>query len=184
MDYTSIRQRMQQKRRALVYAQIASASQKICDQIRQHPAYQRAKHVAIYSAVQGEPSLHAIAKDCWQQPNKTCYLPCVQPGHRLRFSPATEHSTYQINCYGIPEPSTGARTISGAELDLVMMPLVAFNNHNDRLGSGKGYYDRSFAMRKQQQFPTLLGIAYHWQLCHELTPQEHDIPCDDIITDA
>jgi 5-formyltetrahydrofolate cyclo-ligase len=184
MDHPTIRQLMQRKRRSMSATEVIVASQRICQKILKHPAYQHARCVAIYSAVHGEPSLHAIAENCWQDPNKTCFLPCIQPHHRLRFAPIDANSTYLSNGYGIPEPNGPLDAVTGQDLDCVLLPLTAFNDYFDRLGSGMGYYDRSFAFRKQQRTPILLGVAYQWQRCQDFVAKAHDIPCDDIITDA
>jgi 5-formyltetrahydrofolate cyclo-ligase len=88
--------------------------------------------------------------------------------------------------YGILEPGN-TRAISSRELDLVFMPLVGFDTAGNRIGMGKGYYDRCFAHRiRQRQWrrPLLAGIAYDVQQVAALPAAWHDVPLDLIVTES
>ena len=69
------------------------------------------------------------------------------------------------------------------KLDLVFVPLLAFNTDRHRLGYGKGYYDKTFAFRKHQNQPKLFGLAYAFQLAPLGPAQRHDIAMDLIFTE-
>ncbi|KKO08765.1 hypothetical protein LCGC14_0038840 [marine sediment metagenome] len=98
----------------------------------------------------------------------------IRPGDRLSY-----------NRWGIPEPRPGLRHIvSPRRLDLVLMPLVGFDDAGNRIGMGKGYYDRTFAFRRRQcSRPTLIGLAHECQQVAEgLTPAVWDVALDALVT--
>ena len=90
------------------------------------------------------------------------------------------------NRFGILEPLFDAKKIlKPEELDLVIAPLVGFDENANRLGLGGGYYDQTFAFKKQQRQnkPYLIGIAYEMQKLASLAVMDWDVPMDMIITE-
>jgi 5-formyltetrahydrofolate cyclo-ligase len=86
--------------------------------------------------------------------------------------------------FGIRSPAPPASALPFAELDVVLVPLVAFDRHGTRIGMGGGYYDRGFAFRiAAPPPPFLVGLAYHWQLHEPLDRRQWDVPLDAVITD-
>ena len=71
------------------------------------------------------------------------------------------------------------------QLDLVLAPLVVFDENRNRIGMGGGFYDRSFAMRKAVEVtePVLIGVAHELQKVDEIIPQEWDVRLDMVVTD-
>jgi 5-formyltetrahydrofolate cyclo-ligase len=83
--------------------------------------------------------------------------------------------------FGILQPSEPfIRHIPPGELDLVVVPGVAFDKAGNRLGRGAGYYDR-FLKNLSGRIP-LIGIAFDFQLLDELPVSLHDIPVNKVIT--
>ena len=70
-----------------------------------------------------------------------------------------------------------------AMLDLVIVPLVAFDSQFNRLGMGKGYYDRTFGENLRWRRPCLLGLAYASQQLTHFDPNELDVPLDGVLTE-
>lgn len=90
------------------------------------------------------------------------------------------------NRYGILEPQLNCSHVSPvAQLDMILMPLVAFDSKGNRLGMGGGFYDRTLAHlpKNKAQRPTLIGIAHQCQFVDALPVASWDIPLDYIITD-
>ncbi len=148
-------------------------------------AFLSSQHIGLYYAVNGEVdagSLTALDK------SKQYYLPIVSntPDQALSFAPISHTSQYKANKYSIPEPIyKEEELISGDKLDLVIMPLVAFDRHGNRLGMGGGYYDRTFSFKQGSiKKPTLLGIAYDFQKLESLAPEPWDIPLDMLATES
>lgn len=90
------------------------------------------------------------------------------------------------NAFGIPEPCQDARRVWRRELDVVLVPLVAFDASGHRLGMGGGYYDRYFAPRLHStgKRPRLIGIAHAFQQVPCVERQPWDVPLDAVITEA
>ena len=77
-----------------------------------------------------------------------------------------------------------SEALDASELDLVLTPLVAFDDCGHRLGQGGGFYDRTFAFRHNQAAPPLLiGIAYAFQQRPRLEPQPWDLKVDLVVTE-
>jgi len=91
------------------------------------------------------------------------------------------------NRYGIPEPECApAALITAEQVDVVLLPLVAFHRAGHRLGMGAGYYDRSFAFlrsRARPASPVLVGIGYSFQEVAAMPALDHDVPLDFIATE-
>ena len=86
-----------------------------------------------------------------------------------------------VNKYGILEPKNSKEQITP---DLIMVPLVAFDNQLNRIGYGKGYYDRSLQKIKNAKKKTIsLGIAYSFQRCKSIPVNKHDFKLDYIFTE-
>ncbi len=131
-------------------------------------------------ALGGEIDLTPTIKKAWSQ-GKTCYLPVVQD-QRLIFVNYTPTSVMQKNAFGILEPVSGG-LISPAALDLVIVPLVAFDKHGHRIGMGGGYYDRTFAGADSLRHSFLMGVAHRCQQIHDIRPEPWDVALDLVLTD-
>ena len=88
------------------------------------------------------------------------------------------------NRFGIEEPPLGAPWINTRALDLVLAPLVAFDDQGNRLGMGGGFYDRHFGNLPQCLRPLLVGVAHEVQCADALPAAPWDVPLDGILTEA
>lgn len=157
--------------------------------LAQWPQLSQFKHSACYLSVKGElPTLPLI--DVLWKSGQRVYLPLLhQSGHpKLHFLPYTPASPLKNNRFGIPEPIYHPRLERSAkQLDLVLMPLLAFDELGSRLGMGGGFYDRSFSFINDQQptkkRPFLLGVAMHCQKAHRLERRPWDVPLDGVLTE-
>ena len=148
--------------------------------------YQRAIRIAAYMSFAEEVSTET-AIDMAVAAEKTVYLPVINNA-RWRTSPLL-FETYvpgetplRTNRYSIPEPVCRIGTARQArEMDLILVPLVGFNNRCDRIGMGAGYYDRSLA-KPGYRSTRLVGLAFACQQA-EFEPAAHDIPMHAIITE-
>ena len=98
------------------------------------------------------------------------------------------HEKLAANRFGIPEPRrNGKRQRKIWTLDLILLPLVGFDQHGGRLGMGGGFYDRSLAyrtLRKNWHKPTLLGLAHSCQQVDRLAMASWDVALDATVTDG
>lgn len=177
---TQIRQACLARRKTLSRQFITDASQQITENIQNLQAYQTAQHIAGYLSIQGEVDLSLL----WQialEKGKHYYLPAIQADKTLLFLPYTATTHLISNRYGILEPAFSTQhAIAPHDLDIIILPVVAFNAARTRLGTGGGYYDRTLA---QTHGPILIGVAYEWQKQVTLPCDPWDIQPDIILTE-
>ncbi|MCP4469781.1 MAG: 5-formyltetrahydrofolate cyclo-ligase [Gammaproteobacteria bacterium] len=179
-----MRQHNRRLRAALKPQQLEQAAHALAVRILALDAYQQAQRVAAYFAVNGEISLDPVI-DPALAAGKQVYLPNLDR-KTLRFSPYFREQKMRINRFHLPEPDVGdEEMLAPAQLDLVLAPLVVFDAHRNRIGMGGGYYDRSFAFRKDSSIdrPVLIGVAHELQKVEQIIPQDWDVRLDMIITD-
>jgi len=187
MSNQSIRAQMRQHRRNLDDRERQQLSAAISREILRSPLFMRAKHIALYLSNDGEIDLSAIFHTAWQR-GKNCYLPVLTKyGKKLSFAPYTQHSIMRANRFGIPEPAVTKRALFDPhQLDLVLAPLVAFDEQGNRIGMGGGYYDRSFSfLRRQQhwQHTRFIGTAYAFQQVAQLHAKPWDVHLSGVFTE-
>lgn len=103
----------------------------------------------------------------------------------MRFAAYQAHTQLKLNRYGIAEPDN-LDFLPAAALDLVIVPLLGFDKHGQRLGSGAGHYDRTFAFLNnlvKPSKPVLIGLAYELQAVTTLPAASWDVRLDHIITE-
>jgi 5-formyltetrahydrofolate cyclo-ligase len=145
-----------------------------------HPGY-----VAGYWAMGGELPLHALQMSLF--PGQAWCLPMLPeaaPGP-LAFAPWRQGDPLVTNRFGIPEPDvSGPSRLRAAEMHVVLVPLVAFDDAGNRLGMGAGYYDRAFGFRRSAAAPPILvGVGYEFQRVPPLQAQAWDVPLDAVLTE-
>lgn len=184
----ALRRQLRQTRRALTPLQQRQASQQLLRQLAQHPLYRRSQHIAFYLANDGEIDPSLLMRHA-RQLGKHCYLPVLSewPATRMHFQRLQPNQRWTINRFGIREPLPDRRRQAKPwRLDLIFMPLVGFDETGNRLGMGGGFYDRTFAFRRQRQCwtgPRLLGLAHSCQEVSQLPTASWDIPLDGIVSD-
>ncbi len=186
LQRNAIRKRVRAARRALSNTERGYLSHALCRQLARSGWLLRATHFAGFYPQDGEVDLSSLFARLWQMGKRT-YLPVI-PGPRLWFQPYTTKTRLQKNFYGIPEPPTSAaQRIPLQALDVVLMPLVAFDLNGNRIGMGGGYYDRSFGYllnRKSWHRPRLVGVGFELQIESEINAQSWDVPLDAAVTES
>ena len=108
-------------------------------------------------------------------------LPVIKSSNTMCFKLWAYKETLYVNKFGILEPKTSKKEIIP---DLVMVPLVAFDHRLNRIGYGKGYYDRNLEkINKFKKKIISLGIAYSFQKCKDIPVNKHDFKLDYIFTE-
>ncbi len=186
-DYKSLRQSIRRQRRALAEATARRCAEELAQHAIRHPLLRNADHVAAYLAADGEIDPAPLLDYLWSA-GKTVYLPVLIPfAHgKLWFARYRPGDLLVENRFGIPEPKR-RQLVKPVNLDLVLMPLVAYDARGHRIGMGGGFYDRSFAFlhaRRHWRKPTLVGLAYQFQQQGRITPNAWDVPLDAIATEA
>ncbi len=186
---SKLRRLMRRQRRALSAQQRRCASRKLERQLGRHPLFLNSRHIAFYLPNDGEMDLGPLIKRA-RAMGKHCYLPVLSPlyHNRLWFAPYHSDGKLQRNRFGIPEPALNWSHMRPAwSLDLILMPLVAFDSDGNRLGMGGGYYDRTLAYltrRRHWRKPHLIGTAYSFQQVDALPHAAWDVPLQGISTES
>lgn len=185
----AIRKQVRLQRQALSADRLQAASRAIADQLAGSPLFRNSQRIAGFLSNDNEPDLTPLMQLAWRR-QKRWHLPVIgMPNiNRLWFAPYDRDDRLMDNRFGIGEPVTALHDATRSYgLDLVLMPLVAFDAQGNRLGMGKGYYDRTleFLLRRRHwRKPRLVGIAYEFQRFEQLPEQPWDVPLDAIVTEA
>jgi 5-formyltetrahydrofolate cyclo-ligase len=179
-----MRRELRARRRALPAAERAAASRAVARHLAAsgwlHPGLRLAAYLALPEEIDVSAciglALHRGAE---------LWLPRIAaPGSgRMVFAPAG--GALRLNTYGIAEPATTAR-LDARWMQLVLVPLVAFDADGARLGMGGGYYDRALAWRRWRTAwpgPRLVGIAHSSQQVGRIAALPHDVRLDAVITE-
>lgn len=182
----ALRQRLRRARRQLSFSQQRHAAHGVTRQLLQAPVWQCARRIAFYQAVGGEIDPAPALQRAWQQ-GKTCYLPVLHPfkSDHMLFVRTRPGDRLLYNRWGIPEPKLCLKNrVSPRRLNLVLMPLVGFDEAGNRIGMGKGFYDRTFAFRrKNTRRPALVGLGHECQgVAEGIRPSAWDVPLDALAT--
>lgn len=159
-----------------------SKSQAILEKFLALPVFEQAKTIMFYASIKGEVSTCAMIERALNS-KKRVALPLVQKKPKKLIPleiTASGHLTK--GAFNIPEPQFAPdRLIRPESLDLVVVPGVAFDSQNNRLGRGFGFYD-SFLSEISSRTP-VLGLAYEFQLVDKIPGLEaHDRPVTQVIT--
>lgn len=183
-----LRQHIRAQRRALTPSQQNKAAEQVHDHLIHLNRFRLSQHIAFYLSTDAELNPEKLLLTAHEN-GKKCYLPVLHPQkiNTLYFLPYAPGDHLVANRFGILEPlmHDTDEHIAIWQLDFVCVPLVGFDKFCNRLGMGKGYYDRTFAFLKHPSVhkPFLVGLAYQMQQVDALNIEAHDIPLDMIVTD-
>lgn len=172
-EKAKIRRRIRNKKNILSDMEKAQCSSAVFEKIETLPEFISAKSVLLYWSLPDELPTHSfIVKWCKQ---KQMLLPMVK-GDKMLIKPFTSTDELRRSDMGIWEPETQKEYMK--QIDLVIAPGIAFDKKKNRLGRGKGYYDKYFNGKKV----TKIGICYDFQLLENIPVEPFDVKMDMIIT--
>lgn len=185
---SELRRRLRERRKALALDERLLAARRVAIHVTATRLFLVSRRIACYFPNDGEIDPTPILEQIWAM-KKTGYLPVLSPlcRNRLWFAPARPGMELKSNRFGIAEPVVSTNALVRAQnLDLILVPLVAFDKHGNRLGMGGGFYDRSLEFlrhRRHLRKPRLLGLAHDFQRVNTLKPDPWDVPLTGIVTD-
>ena len=161
----SLRELLIQKRRMMSAEERTAQSALILSQLEKMTVFQEAKTVLLYYPKNNEVDVLPLFKR--YKRDKVLLLPVT---HRrgMTANPYEGNDKMHRGKVGIPEPTTPPYE---GEIDLIIVPAVAFDKQGNRLGRGGGYYDRFL---KKQSHATFIGVGYDFQLVDEVPVRKHD----------
>ena len=175
MKKDEIRRRVRAQKSMLTEYERRQAADDVFEQLEQLAAFIMSEHILMYNSLPDELSTHSFL-DKWHG-SKHFYLPRVN-GVNLDILPY-EQTSLQLGAFHIEEPQ-GDETVSIDDIEMVVVPAMAYDRQGNRVGRGKGYYDRLLADSKAIK----IGVAYDCQLVDEIDTDSFDQPVDIVITQS
>ncbi|BAH83011.1 predicted ligase [Candidatus Ishikawaella capsulata Mpkobe] len=179
----SIRQKMRSLRNSINAKQQQKITKLLIKKLVSYLPIIQAKKIAIFLSIDGEPNTKPLIKVLLEE-NKQIFLPVIKSyvENDLIFINYTPKTPLILNTFGILEPIINKDNILNlSDLDVMLVPLVAFDRKGQRLGMGRGYYDRTLQNWQKYNFLPI-GIAHDFQLVEKLPTAKWDIPLPIIIT--
>lgn len=180
-----MRRRLRERRRSLPPRVRRRAERRAADRLFRRPEIRRARHIALFLSADGEPETADILRRA-RQASKRVYLPVVLRGRgRMAFARHAPGVPLRPNRYGIPEPSVRCFVLRRT-LDVIVAPLVGFDDDGRRLGMGGGYYDRylaTLAKRRRFRRPRVVGLAFECQRVPAVPRNPWDVSADIVVTE-
>ncbi len=187
-DPEQLRQQMRTRRRGLSARQQRAHSQQVAARLARSAPFLRSRRIAFYRSADGEIDLAPLLCLAHRM-GKACFLPVIRngPEHRLWFCRYRPGDRLIPNRFGIDEPDWRTHPpVTPWGLNLILMPLVAFDAGCHRLGMGGGYYDRTLGFlhrRHRWRSPHLIGVAHDCQQAERLPVRHWDIPLQGVVTE-
>ncbi|RQD67391.1 MAG: 5-formyltetrahydrofolate cyclo-ligase [Tindallia sp. MSAO_Bac2] len=179
-----IRQSMTKRREALNPKEVHEKSSLIHQQLFGMDAWKKAKHMMVYLDFRNEVKTGSLIQSFLQNGKKVS-IPVTNPSdYSLTVSELKDpEKDLQVAQFGLLEPNPDAlRPMDPQELDLVVVPGVAFDREGYRVGFGAGYYDRFLPQLNENT--ALVSLVYDFQLIPRVPREPHDIAVHWIITES
>lgn len=173
MEKNEIRRKVKALRVMLTDPEKKNAADEVFSRLEKTAAFLLADKILMYHSLPDELFTHSFLGK-WAN-KKRFFLPRVN-GVNLEILPY-EESKLELGSFHIEEP-TGNETVDPSEIELVVVPAVAYDRNGNRLGRGKGFYDRLLKTTKA----TKVGVGYEFQLVDSVPTEPHDVGMDIIIT--
>jgi len=140
--------------------------------------FRKAGTILFYLPIHGEVDLKPLFSQFML--NKKFILPRVKDEKTLHLYHIHNLSETEEGSYKILEPKLHLQRAAASDVDLVLVPGIAFAQNGHRIGYGKGFYDR---LLKKIKGPKI-GIAYDFQMVENIPAEKHDTPMDIIVTET
>lgn len=173
IDKRELRKEMKQRKAAMTAEQKSAESATVWQHIESMTCFADAQHILLYHSLPDELITHETIER-WNSLGKTIYLPVVVGDDLVvrRYHP----NDMQQGEFNIMEPV--GDDIDTELLQLIIVPGVAFDSNGNRLGRGKGYYDRLLSRTSA----TCIGVCYECQLVDKIPTEPHDHIMQYVVT--
>ncbi len=182
-ERNELRRYFRSRRRSLSAASQRNHSLNVARHLLNAGHMLRSKRIGGYWTNDGEVDLEPLLTELDYR-HKQLALPVVSRRGQMSFFSYQPGAPLVVNRYDILEPAAGARFINGRSLNLVLVPLVAFDEFGVRLGMGAGYYDRFLGSIPALLRPRIVGIAHEVQRSPDPLPLgDWDVLMDGVVTE-
>lgn len=184
LDKENIRRKILKQRGRMTQEEASILSEKIIEKLKKIPVYKTSKTIMLYLSFGNEVDSTKIIEDCFKD-GKRVVMPYCRKSD-MSITP-TEIKDIEMdlseNDMGYKQPKKDSLSpVDPSEIDLIIVPGIAFDRKGYRVGFGAGYYDR-FLGKLNFELPTI-GLAYDFQIIDSFIKMEdYDIPVDYVMTD-
>lgn len=145
--------------------------------------YFQPRLIMSYVSTSGEAPTHDVIRSCLKRGQRVC-VPCMDAEWERIVPSELENFAADLErrYSGILEPrDTCRRPVEPSDIDIILIPGVAFDPRGMRLGRGGGHYDRFLSGCPAEAVK--IGLAFTWQIVEEVPYETHDVPMDLIVTE-
>lgn len=179
MDKEEFRKLILQRRGSLDKVEVKKKSKAVCVKLVDSLPFTTAKNIMFYMSVNNEVDLQEAMESVRGRKNIILPKTDLQNVKIVPYKVSNPQDDLEAGAFGIPEPKRTSQLFDKEELNLILVPGVAFDLQGNRIGHGKGYYDRFL----KETSALKMGIAYEFQIVDSINTEEYDIPVDFIITE-
>jgi 5-formyltetrahydrofolate cyclo-ligase len=179
-----LRRAMSDRRSALSSEERAERSRAAARRLAELPELASARAVAGFLAIKAEIDPSEALAEVGRR-GATVVYPRVTDGQpRLRFHWVAGPDDLRPGAYGILEPQEACPEVAAGDLDVILLPGLAFDPAGRRLGYGGGYYDEVGGLARREGRALLVGVGYDFQVVDRCPAGEDDVGIDRVVTDA
>lgn len=182
-DKKTLRKEYKAKRATLTLSEIDSLSKSITDLFFTYLATIEVKCIHVFLPIEKQKEINTweIIKKVWKEhPKIKTVVPVIaENSHVMRSCQIDENSLFKLDKFGIPNP-TKLIQVEDTEIDLVLTPLLCINEKGQRIGYGKGFYDRFFSRCKPNTHK--IGLSFFGATSEIFEVDEFDVALDGWIT--
>ena len=184
-DKRALRRKILDERKNINIVKKEDMDNKILDKLYESEYYRKSKKIFIYISYDSEINTKGIINKALED-NKKVYVPRTEFKNRLMDAVEIMSLDNLVESdFGILEPSIKEPHIDPNELDLIVVPGVAFDKQGGRVGYGAGFYDRYFNKISEDNIKKIIKIAlaYNFQVIEKVPMDKQDVPVNYIITE-
>lgn len=190
MDKANLRKTMLNKRNELNSELVELAGEKLLQKLIDMDALRAESCIFTYVDMNNELSTHRILNYCFEHNIRVCVPKVVPDGNTKVMKPYlidNLDSDLARGTFGVMEPTFSdevakTREVFINDIDVVLVPGLAFDEMGNRIGYGGGYYDKFFAQLHKKGKPLKVGICYDFQVIDKIQGENHDVPMDLVIS--
>lgn len=175
-----LRRLLEARRRAIAPDDAERAGRAVAEHLLRDAALRAASRVALYAALPGELPLRALF-DALAARGVARLLPRIRRG-RIEFAEVESWAELEPGVFDVLEPPDARPERALGSGDIAVVPGLAFDTQGNRLGHGKGYYDRAFS-GERSSLPRLIGACFAAQVIARVPHGSRDRPMDAIVTE-
>ncbi len=176
MEKKSLRKLIRERKAAYTHEELTAKSRQAINTLETHNLFGKAGIVCLYSSLNDEVDTHELIER--YKDRKQILLPTVR-GDMIELHEYGKQDNMKAGDFGISE-SCGPLFTDYDSIELVVVPGMAFDKKGNRLGRGKGYYDKFLSQTKARK----VGLCFDFQMVDSVPTLPHDIRMDEVIHSA